>query len=101
VAAFVLAGVQGAGARGEGTYAVEAVVEAPAAQVAARVGGWARVEALTGTTCTFRMETDDLDGPVFALGFTGAAFRVVGPPELAARVRTWADRLAAAAGTSA
>ena len=101
VAAFVLAGVQGAGARGNGTYAVEAVVDAPAAEVAARIGGWARVEALTETTCAFRMEADDLDGPVFALGFTGAPFRVLGPPELAERVRTWAGRLAVAgAGTT-
>jgi hypothetical protein len=92
--------VQGAGARGNGRHAVEAVVDASAAEVAARIGAWARVEALTETTCAFRMEADDLDGPVFALGFTGAPFRVLGPPELAERVRIWADRLAAAgAGT--
>ena len=96
VAAFVLAGVQGAGARGEGTYAVEAVVDAPAAEVAARIGGWARVEVRAEGTCTFRMETDDLDGAVFTLGVTGAPFRVVEPAALAERVRTWADRLAAA-----
>ena len=96
VATFVLAGVQGASARGVGTYAVQAVVDAPAAEVAARVGGWARVEVRTPTTCTFRMETDDLDGAVFTLGITGATFRVLQPPELAARVRTWADRLAVA-----
>ena len=80
VAAFVLAGVQGAGARGEGTYAVEAVVDAPAAEVAARIGGWARVEVRTATTCTFRMETDDLDGAVFALGITGARSGSSGRP---------------------
>jgi predicted DNA-binding transcriptional regulator YafY len=100
VAAFVLAGVQGAGARGAGTHHVEAVVEAPAADVTARIGGWAQVEALTETSCTFRMEADDLDGPVFALGMTGAPFRVLGPPALAALVRVWADRLAAAVGTT-
>ena len=96
VAAFVLAGVQGAGARGEGTYAVEAVVDAPAAEVAARIGGWARVEVRTEGTCTFRMETDDLDGAVLTLGITGATFRVVGPAALAERVGTWAERLGAA-----
>jgi len=103
VATFVLAGVQGAGARGSGTYAVEAVVEAPAAEVAPRIGGWARVEARTETTCTFRMETDELDGAVLTLGLTGAPFRVVNPPELAERLRSWAGRLeaaAAGAGTS-
>ena len=96
VAAFVLAGVQGASARGVGTYAVEAVVDAPAPEVAARIGGWARVEVRTAATCTFRMETDNLDGAVFTLGITGATFRVVEPPELAERVRTWADRLGVA-----
>jgi predicted DNA-binding transcriptional regulator YafY len=103
VAAFVLAGVQGANARGAGTYAVEAVVDAPAAEVVARIGGWARVEAVTGSTCGFRMETDNLDGAVFALGMTGAPFRVVGPPALVERLRTWTERLGAAAagaGTS-
>ncbi|GAA3571889.1 YafY family protein [Microlunatus spumicola] len=103
VAAFVLTGVQGAGARGAGTYAVEAVVDAPAAEVAPRVGGWARAEVRTATTCTFRMETDSLDGAVLTLGLTAAPFRVLEPPELAERLRTWAGRLeaaAAAAGTS-
>jgi hypothetical protein len=95
----VLAGVQGAGASTTASTAYVPSPRAPAAEVAARIGGWARVEPLTGTTCSFRMETDDLDGPVFALGFTGATFRVLGPPELVARVRTWAGRLAAAGET--
>ncbi len=100
VAAFVLAGVQGAGARGTGTHHVEAVVEAAAADVAARIGGWAAVEVRTPTSCTFRMDTDDLDGAVLTLGFTGAAFTVLEPPELVGQVQTWADRLAAAATAS-
>lgn len=95
VAAFVLAGAQGAEARGAGTYRVEAVVKASAAEVAARLGGWVQVEARTATSCTLRMATDDLDRAVIALGFTGATFRVVGPPELVERVRDWADRFAA------
>ena len=99
VAAFVLAGVQGASARGEGTYAVEAVVDAPAADVGPRIGGWARVEVRTTTTCTFRMETDNLDGAVFTLGMTGAPFTVLGPPEAVDRARDWSGRLAAAVGT--
>lgn len=96
VAAFVLAGVQGAGARGTGTHHVEAVVQASAADVSARIGGWAEVQALTPTTCTFRMETDNLDGAVLTLGLTGAPFTVREPPELVALVRTWAERLTAA-----
>lgn len=99
VAAFVLAGVQGAGARGAGGHEVEAVVEAPAAQVGARLGGWARVEPLTATTCRFFMETDDLDGAVLALGVAGAPFRVLGPPALVEHLHAWVARLAAAAET--
>jgi predicted DNA-binding transcriptional regulator YafY len=96
VAAFVLAGVQGAGARGLGRHHVEAVVEASATEVTARIGGWASVEPLTEDSCTFRMEVDELDGPVFALGMTGAAFTVLEPPELVERLRLWAERFAAA-----
>lgn len=100
VAAFVLAGVQGAEARGEGRHHVEAVVEAPAAEVGPRLGGWARVAERTATTCLLSMETDNLDGAVFALGATGARFTVLGPPELATHLRSWVERLAAGAGTS-
>jgi predicted DNA-binding transcriptional regulator YafY len=100
VAAFVLAGVQGASGRGTGTHHVVAVVEASAADVTARIGGWAQVEALTPTTCAFRMDTDDLDRPVLTLGVAGAPFTVLEPPELVTRVRAWADRLAAAARNS-
>ncbi|MGI3780511.1 MAG: helix-turn-helix transcriptional regulator [Janthinobacterium lividum] len=100
VAAFVLAGVQGAGARGTGTHHVEAVVHAPAADVSARIGGWARVEASTATSCTFRMDTDNLDGAVLALGMTGAPFTVREPPELVALVRVWSERLATATATA-
>ncbi|GAB2587849.1 helix-turn-helix transcriptional regulator [Microlunatus antarcticus] len=100
VAAFVLAGVQGAEARGAGTHEVEAVVEAPAAAVTARIGGWARVEERTDQTCTFRMETDDLGRALIALAMIGAPFTVVRPPELATRVRAWADRFTAAARNS-
>ena len=101
VAAFVLAGVQGAGARGSGTHHVEAVVQAPAPDVAVRIGGWAAVEARTSTSCTFRMDTDNLDGSVLTLGMTGAPFTVLEPPELVTLVQAWAERLAgAAAGTT-
>ena len=100
VAAFVLAGVQGASARGSGRHHVEAVVEAPAVEVTARVGSWAEVAAITPTSCAFRMVTDNLDGAVFALGMTGRPFTVVEPPELVALVRTWADRLSAATETA-
>ena len=101
VAAFVLAGVQGASARGDGRHHVEALVEAPAAEVRARLGGWARVVEETATTSRFVLDTDDLAAAVFALGATGAGFRVLEPPALIEHLRGWTERLGAAAGTEA
>ena len=43
------------------------------------------------------METDSLEGPLFALGSLGAEFTVVSPPELAALVRDWGARFERAA----
>lgn len=101
VAAFVLAGVQGASARGDGRHHVEALVEAPAAEVRARLGGWARVVEETATTSRLVMDTDNLAGAVFALGATGAGFEVLEPPVLLEHLRGWADRLGGAAGGAA
>jgi hypothetical protein len=40
---------------------------------------------------------DNLDWPVIALGVAGADFRVLSPPELAARVAEWGTRFTRAA----
>jgi hypothetical protein len=47
------------------------------------------------------MDADALEWPAMALGSTGAAFTVLGPPEFAAHLRALAERYAAAvAGSS-
>jgi predicted DNA-binding transcriptional regulator YafY len=99
VAAFVLAGVQGAEARGEGRFHVEAVVRTPAADLRGRLGGWATVTPRDDGSCLFTMDTDRLDGAVFALGVAGVPFEVLGPPELREHLHGWSERLGAAAET--
>ena len=90
VATYVRARVQGAGAGRR--YRVEVVVMAPAAAVTARVGRWAQALPRTDTSCTMLMDTDELDGALFALGAVGAEFTVVSPPELAALATEWGTR---------
>lgn len=94
VAEFVRANVLGGSPQGR--YAVEVVVEAPAATVSAHFGRWAEVRVVTQTSCRVVLETDSLDGPLFSLGALGTDFRVVGPPELIAAATDWATRFARA-----
>jgi predicted DNA-binding transcriptional regulator YafY len=69
--------------------------------VRARLGRWATVEAVDPGSCRVRMDADALEWPAMALGSTGAAFTVLGPPEFAAHLRALAERYAAAvAGSS-
>ena len=83
-------------------YVVEAVVAAPAEQVRDRIGRWATVTGdATGDAggahrCRVRIEGDDLDWAVAALGLTGAAFTVLSPPEVRDHLREVAGRYAAA-----
>ena len=95
VAAYVRSRVQGGGAAGR--HHVEVLVQASAATVTARVGRWAEVRPGTETSCTMVMDTDALDGPLYALGAVGAEFRVIAPPELVALTADWAARFARAA----
>ncbi|MEU3710452.1 helix-turn-helix transcriptional regulator [Streptomyces catenulae] len=88
-AAFVRAGMSGR----PGPHRVEAVVEAPAAAVRARVGRWGTVEELDGGRCRVVLTADVLDWPAMMLGTLGADFRVVGPPELREMVRELGERL--------
>ncbi|MFC0627434.1 helix-turn-helix transcriptional regulator [Kribbella deserti] len=97
VAAFVRERVSG-GAPG-GRHRVEVVVEAPADVVSARFGRWAEVRARTAASCVLTMETDSLDGPLFALGSLRAEFTVLAPPELAVMAADWAARFTRAGGT--
>lgn len=91
VAAYVRERVQGAGAGGR--HHVEVVVEAPAERVRARVGRWAEIRPRTADSCTMVMDTDALEGPLYALGAVGADFRVLAPPELTALAAEWGARL--------
>ena len=95
VAAFVRTRVLG-GAAG-GRHQVEVAVEASADAVRAVVGRWADVRAESPTRCTVTMESDALDGPLFAMGALDAEFTVVSPPELAALARDWGARFERAA----
>jgi predicted DNA-binding transcriptional regulator YafY len=87
-AAFVRAGIADLPA----PYAVEAVVQAPAAQVQERIGRWVRVEAVDQVRCRIRTSADALEWPAMALGMVEADFEVVSPPELRELVREWAGR---------
>jgi predicted DNA-binding transcriptional regulator YafY len=91
-AAFVRAGVTNV----TPTYDVEALVEAPAADVRQRIGQWCTVEDAGATRCRVRMTGDSLDWPVTALGMAGAEFRVISPPELLDRVHDWGRRFSQA-----
>jgi predicted DNA-binding transcriptional regulator YafY len=87
-AEFVRAGIRNV----TSTHDVEALVRAPAEAVRAQVGRWATIEEVDERSCLLRMQADDLDWPVFALGGVGAEFEVRSPPELVDRIREWGDR---------
>jgi predicted DNA-binding transcriptional regulator YafY len=87
-AAFVRAGLENL----PRPYRVEALVEAPAEAVRRRIGRWAQVAEADDGHSLVRMTADDLNWPMLALGAAGAEFRVLGPPELAERVREWGER---------
>ena len=78
-------------------FVVEALVAAPAEQVRDRIGRWATVTGAGADRCRVRIEGDDLDWAVAALGLTGAGFTVLSPPEVRDHLRVVADRYAAAA----
>jgi predicted DNA-binding transcriptional regulator YafY len=96
-AAFVRAGLGRTASR----YAVDVVVQAPAAKVSAYVGRWGSVEEIDDDHCRLRMDTDVLDWPAMALGAVGADFDVVSPPELVEYVGAWGRRFARAAAAGA
>jgi predicted DNA-binding transcriptional regulator YafY len=92
-AAFVRDGIT---SRQQG-YRVEAVVQAPADDVRARIGQWSVIEAEGPDRCRVRMESDDPSWPVLALGMVGAEFTVLSPPELRELLADWGGRFARAA----
>lgn len=93
-AEFVRAGLHGM----PRPHRVEALVEAPADHVRARVGRWATVEPVTPQRCRLLMTADSLDWPAMALGSLGAEFRVIAPPDLRSLLADWSTRFARAVG---
>lgn len=87
-AAFVRAGTD----RLPEPYAVEVLVDAPAAAVLERVGRWCSVEQVDGGQCLLRMAADSLDWPALCLGAVAADFTVLSPPELLDHLHEWAGR---------
>ncbi|KAA9151060.1 YafY family transcriptional regulator [Amycolatopsis acidicola] len=73
-------------------YRVEAVLEAPAGEVRAKIGRWSTVEPDGAGRCRVTMTSESLDWPIMALGTSGAEFRVVEPPELVERLHDWGTR---------
>ena len=71
---------------------------APQDVVRRRLGRWATVEPVDGGSCRVWIDSDALEWPAMALGSTGAAFTVVGPPEFAEHLRELGGRYLAAAG---
>jgi predicted DNA-binding transcriptional regulator YafY len=74
-------------------------VDAPAADVEARIGRWAAVEPVSDTRCRARMTADDLEWPAFALMRLDADFVVQQPDQLRDLVAGVAARFGAAAAT--
>lgn len=87
-AAYVRARLSG----GPQRHRVEAVVDAPAAVVRARVRWWLSVEPEGAGRCRVRLDVDDLLWAATALGLVGAPFTVVAPPELRDTLREVAAR---------
>ncbi len=80
-----------------GGWQVRVVIEAPAAVVRERIGRWATIEEDGPGRCLVTMAPgDNLDWPVIVLGVAGAGFRVLSPPELAARIGDWGARFSRA-----
>jgi predicted DNA-binding transcriptional regulator YafY len=94
-AAFVRAGIDNVPAA---PHTTEALVHAPAAAVRSVVGHWGTVEEVDDRRCRLLMTVDTLDWPAMVLGAVGAEFEVLGPPELADRIREWGTRFVRATG---
>lgn len=92
---------QSIAATGPAGYQVEAIVEAPAAALGDRIGRWATIEEIGEGRCRVTMLPPDLDWAIFALGMTGADFRVLRPAALADRIGDWGARFTRAVEPSA
>jgi predicted DNA-binding transcriptional regulator YafY len=82
------------------TYRAVATIQAPARDVAARLGSaCGDLEALDERTCRLRSAADTLEWLAFRLAMLGCEFEVHEPPELANYLRALGARLTRAAGS--
>jgi predicted DNA-binding transcriptional regulator YafY len=79
---------------------IEALVDAPADRVRARIGQWATVEPVGDATCRVRMSADAPGWPIMALGSLAAEFTVVAPADFVAELDGWTARLGRAVAAS-
>ncbi|HTU76240.1 MAG TPA: YafY family protein [Trebonia sp.] len=80
-----------------GSQDVTAVFEAPAATIRQRIGRWATIEEIGPGRCRAVMTpAGNGDWAVIALGIAAEDFLVIGPSEVADRVRDWGERFSRA-----
>lgn len=78
-------------------FEVEALIDAPAVVVRARVGHWATVEEVDDTHCRLYLTTHALSWAMLTLGVAAADFHVLRPAELRDEIADWAARFTRAA----
>jgi predicted DNA-binding transcriptional regulator YafY len=78
------------------SYAVTALVQAPAGAARARIGRWAEIKERDERSCVVRMNVESLDWAAFALGALDADFTVGEPAEFVEQLQTWSSRFARA-----
>ncbi|HEX4212964.1 MAG TPA: YafY family protein [Candidatus Dormibacteraeota bacterium] len=83
------------------TYGAVARVDAPAEEVARRLGPAVEVEPHDAGRCRIRMHTDTLEWLAFRLALLGSDFEVEEPPELIEHLRRLGARISHAAGAAA
>lgn len=75
---------------------VDAVIEAPLADVERAIGRWAAVEAAGPTRTRVRMTADSPEWALFGLAAVDAPFRIEGPREVRELAERWGRRFSAA-----
>lgn len=80
-------------------YEVTATVQAPAADVQEKLGGWGEATPISEESCAVRIPTSDLDWATFALAGLHAPFTIHGPEEAITHAAGWGSRLTAAASS--
>ncbi|MGQ4617573.1 WYL domain-containing protein [Nocardia sp. R7R-8] len=77
-------------------HRIEAVVEAPADTVRARIGRWSMVEEIAPGRCRVRMTADSLEWPIMGLGTLDADFEIIEPDVMRDQIRAWGARFSRA-----